>query len=91
MSKIVKFLSFRLQPDFLQRYFPIFVAMETAFCFFRNKPRIRGQATKYFVLLQNHQNVISHQFNWQWEYFTQQYHVLMLSWGSSATVTLAES
>lgn len=31
MGKIVKFLSFRLQPNFLQRCFPIFVAMETAF------------------------------------------------------------
>lgn len=76
---------------FLQRCFPIFVAMETGFCFFSNKPRISGQATKYSVLLQNHQNVISHQFNWQQEYFTQKYHVLMISWGSSAAVTLAES
>lgn len=91
MDKIVKFLSSRLQPNFLQRCFPILVAMETSFCFFRNKPRIRGQATKYSVLLQNHQNVISHQLNWQQEYFTLQYHVLMLSWGSSAAVTLAES
>lgn len=91
MDKIVKFLRSRLQPNFLQRCFPIFVAMETGFCFFRNKPRIRAQATKYSVLLQNHQNVISHQFNWQQEYFTQQYHALMLSWGISAAVTLAES
>lgn len=91
MGKIVKFLSSRLHPNFLQKCFPVFVAMETGFYFLRNKPRIRGQATKYSVLLQNHQNVISHQFNWQQDYFTQQYHVLMLSWGSSAAVNLAES
>lgn len=71
---------FETAARFVQKCFPIFEAIETASCFLEIREELEARPQN--ILLQNHQNVISHQFNWQWAYFTQQYHALFLSWGS---------